>query len=192
MLKKTFISAFLFLSVLSVYFGSYLPFEKAQLYITALKQLTGVRSVGEFKENFGRVFDFYSPVGQEEVAKYIGNDVLNTVYGVESSSAEIVAREVTSFAEPHMLKNDVRHLTLMGQWYYVMWGRFKNSNDLKRAEEYQLAAFEIGPKLPPVLYGLMDTYRAVGNKQKIQELGKYILSLWPDDAGTKKVLRDFS
>jgi len=80
------------LATLSIIFGSYLPLVKAQCFIDALMELQSgkIHSVEEFKMNFDRTFKFYSPVGKEEITKFLllvglEKDILDKTAGNLSS-----------------------------------------------------------------------------------------------------------
>ena len=87
-----------------------------------------------------------------------------------------------------MLKNNVRHLIILGQMYSVLWQKSGKEEDFKKAEEYYLKAMEIGPKLPPVIYGLLDLERASGNNEKIKEISKIIFQYWPEDERVRQTI----
>jgi len=51
----------------------------------------------------------------------------------------------------------------------------------EKTEDYYLKAYAIGPKLPPVLYGLADLYASNGDVAKFKPVAEAILANWPDD-----------
>ena len=64
----------------------------------------------------------------------------------------------------------------------------ENKTFLIKSEEAYRAALSIGPKLPPVLYSLLDLYRAKGEGEKLKEIGNVILKYWPDNPEIKDIL----
>lgn len=169
------IAAVLFLIV----YGAYLPFQKANLYISALRQMASVHSVAEFETNFNRVFNFYSPIGEEEIAKFLSYDILNLI---SQGQSEEVVREIVRFIEPHLITTNVRHLLNGAHMYEIMWRRFgKRDDDFNKTESYYLAAMKIGPKLPPVLYALTSLYQEKGDLVKAKAVAQIILQYWPND-----------
>src|ERR1051325_9184908 len=75
-LKYILCFAGIILAVLAIYFGSYAPLHKAQLYIDALRQTSSVSTVKQFEDLFDPVFNFYSPIGNEEVPKFLSSDIV--------------------------------------------------------------------------------------------------------------------
>lgn len=187
-LLRQFIILLLIISaLLSIYFGAYLPFTKSQRYIAAIRAVSSVKSVADFKKNFDAAINYYSPIGDEEVMKFLGNDILGIITGQDQPEA--VSRELVEYVEPHMFKNDTRHLIALGQMYFTLWQKYgKKDVDYAKAEEYFLGAYSIGPKLPPVLYSLLDLYRLKGDGEKLKNIASEILTYWPDDESVKNVL----
>lgn len=164
----------------SVVFGSLLPFSRSRRFIAALRNFPNIQSIEQFTAIFDSVFNFYAPVGDEEIAKFLSNDITNVV--AQNTVPEGPARMLTEYIDGRLFKDDVRHLLTSGQLYYFLWKRFGEENDFQKAEEYFLKAEEIGPQLPPPLYALLSLYRDKGDRQKLVEVGGKILALWPDDA----------
>lgn len=173
--------------IAAIVYGALLPLLKSQRYIRAINMLGSVHSVAEFKANYDTVFDFYSPVGQEEVAKFFGTDMIGFV---RQNSSEAVARELAEYADARMAKGDVRHLLILGQIYFALWDQYHNRGDYERALGYYRDALLIGPNLPPVLYGLMDIYRIGGDVDGVMEMASRILAIWPSDVNVANLLRD--
>ncbi len=185
---KQFIAIFLIiLAASSIYFGALLPFAKAQRYIGALNAMSSIESLEDFKRNFDNVFDFYSPIGDEEAAKFLGSTIVNIIS--QKEQPENISRYLVEYIEPHLFKDNVRHLIMGGQMYFILWQKSRNESDFIKAEEYYRKALSIGPKLPPVLYGLLDLYQAKGDQEKIREIGEIILQYWPDDEKVKKIIK---
>lgn len=176
----------IFGAVLSIIFGSYLPWAKSRLFIASLGSASSIKTINDFKSNFDKPFKFYSPVGDEETAKFLGSDILKSISKKEQS--EEASRILVDYMEPYMLKNNVRHLILLGQMYSVLWQKSGKEEDFKKAEEYYLKAMEIGPKLPPVLYGLLDLERASGNNENVKKISEIILKYWPEDERINKLV----
>lgn len=175
-------------SAVSIYLGSYLPFIKAKLYPEAAIMLNEIRGIEGFKILFTKVFETYSPVGQEEVVKFTSTIIQNTI------SREDVPEEpaimIVKFIEPYFIEDNVRHLIMLGNMYGNLWTRFGKEEHFLTAEKYYLEAKNIGPKLPPVLYSILDLYRRKGDKEKILEIGNIILGYWPQDASVRALLQE--
>ncbi len=186
MFKQSIIIILIVLALILAYFGAYLPFARGRAYVTALRAVQSIHSLGEFETLFDRPLNFYSPVGDEEVAKFLGMDILNTITRVQP---EELNRALVEYIEPYMLKNNVRHLIILGQMYSVLWREYGHKEDYVKSEVYQRKALEIGPNLPPVLYGLLDIYQASGDDTKLKEIASKIVKYWPEDEGVQNVLR---
>lgn len=179
-LTKTIIILILMsLSVLAIYFGSYLPFNKAKGYIYFTSSLSQIKTLEQFKELGNSVIDYYSPVGQEEVARFMSRDIENMVRNPNQSQQ--ISEALVKFIEPNMSKKNVRHLITMGEIYAVVWERYRNEDSFNKAVFYYTEALKIGPNLPPVIYPLFDLYRAHGDQQKMAEIKNKILTLWPEE-----------
>lgn len=174
-------------SLASIYYGAFLPFKKAQLYIKASRLLDLVRSVDDLKRVFRPVLETYSPIGQEETVKFTSTLILNSV-SVDSTSEDGAAQSV-EFLEPYMMKNNVRHLIMVGQMYRRLWERFGKEEYFIKSEKYLQDALSIGPKLPPVLYSLFELYSKKGDEEKAKKIGGTILNYWPDDAYVKSIIQ---
>ncbi len=187
LLKQFIIIVLIILAALSIYFGSALPVIKSTKFITGLQALSNVKSIGEFENVFDSVFNFYSPVGDEETAKFLGSDILNFV---SQQQTEAASRALVDYIEPKLSKNNTRHLLMLAQMYAALWKKFHQEADYGSAEKYFLQARAIGPKLPPVLYGLLDLYQTKGDKEKVRGTAEEIIRLWPEDEKVKQALND--
>lgn len=187
-IKKIIVFLGITFAVLSIYFGSLAPFAKAQRYITGLNAMPTIKSLEDFKKNFDKVFEFYSPVGDEETAKFLGGTILGIIS--QKEQPENVSRYLVEYIEPHLFKNNVRHLIMRGQMYFILWQKSQkvNESDFIKAENYYRQALAIGPKLPLVLYGLLDIYQVKGDSEKTREIAGRILQYWPEDEKVKAVL----
>ena len=176
------IIALIILAALSIVFGSYLPLIKSQKYISALRAGSQVKSVEQFKANFDSPIKFYSPIGDEEIVKFLTNDILQIIF--QQKQSEQVSRILVEYTEPYFFQNNVRHKIVGAEYYLVLWQKSGREEDYQKAESYFKKAYEIGPKLPPVLYGMLNLYQMKGDVQKAQEIKEIILKYWPDDQRT--------
>lgn len=177
MFKKIVIVIIIILALLSIYFGSYLPVIKSQAYIGALQNLGKIRSIQDFKNNFDKALNFYSPIGQEEIVKFLSND-LGGQFRPEQK--EEVLRLLTNYIEPYIFQNNVRHLLATARMYEAMWQYYKHEEDWQKAEQYYLKAYQIGPKLPPVLFGMANLYKNKGDLEKTKQIAIIIIGYWPN------------
>ncbi len=177
-IKQFTIITLLILAMLSIIFGSLLPLVKSQRFVSASRSAFSARTLRDFKANFDQALKFYSPIGDEEIAKFLGGNILSAISQKEQSDA--VSRELVSYIEPYMFKNNVRHLMTLGQMYFILWQKSGREEDFLKAENYFRQALAIGPKLPPVLYPLFNLYQVKRDTQKTKEIGEVILKYWPE------------
>jgi len=173
-------------AVLAVIFGSYQPFAKSQFFIKALRNQNNIKTFDQFKQNFDAAFNSPSQIGDEELAKFLSDSVISLISS--QNQAEDVSRALVAYIEPHMFRNDVGQLLAYGDMRTVLFRRFHQEADLKKAEETYLQAFAIGPKLPPVLYSLLDLYSIARDAGKFKQTAETVLTYWPDDARLKSAL----
>lgn len=186
-MKQVILMLALVVVIAGIVLGAYLPWAKATSYISALRNLPNVTSMDGFVKNFDEPLNMYSPVGDEEVVKFLSNDILQLVN--QKDQPEVVSRALVNFIEPRLMLNNVRHLLTGAQMHDILWMKFHSQDDYKLTEQYFLKALEIGPRLPPVLYGLLDLYRASGEKTKMQNVAKIIVGYWPSDSKTAALLK---
>lgn len=174
-------------AILAIIYGAYLPLAKSEAYINALQSANSVHTLQEFKDVFNRVLQFQSPVGDEETAKFLGNVILGIVS--QSGQSEDVSRALAEFVRPYFADQNVIHLLTAGNIYDTLWRKFHKEEDFAVAEAYYLRALELGPKVPPTLFGLLDLYRSKGGAEleKVQSLATTILKYWPDAFGVAQV-----
>lgn len=166
----------------SVIYGSLLPFARSRRFIAALRSFAGIQSIEQFTAVFDSVFNFNAPIGDEEIIKFLSNDVTNII--ANNNVPEVPARKLAEYIDSRLFKNDVRHLLTSGQIYYFLWKRFHEESDFRKAEEYFLKAGEIGPKLPPPLFALLSLYREGGKMDRAKQIAQRIIGLWPSDTET--------
>ncbi|MEI6479417.1 MAG: hypothetical protein WCO21_01120 [bacterium] len=186
-MKQIVIVIGIILAVLSFIYGAVLPYMKAGAYITAMQNLSNVTSVQGFKDNFDSAFNFYSPVGDEEVTKFLASDIVNLVS--QEKQPELVSRELVSYIEPHLYGDNPRHLLSGAQAYTILWVKYGKKDDYLKAESYYKKILSVGPNLPPALYGLLDLYGRAGDKENLKKVGETILGYWPSDASTRALIK---
>ena len=125
------------LAVLSIVFGGIMPIQKSSMYISGLKQVPGMRSTQEFKDVFTVALNYPSPIGQEEVSKYLQSDILGII---SQNKNEDVDRDLVTFIEPYAYKDNARHLIAMGEMYGTLWNNFRKETDFKKSVDYYLKA----------------------------------------------------
>ena len=187
--KSVLICVLIVLSFFSIYYGAYKPLTKSQLYIKANSVASGFQTFNDLTETYDQVFNFPSPIGQQEIVKFFTNNVLSII--AQKSISEEIAVELVKYAESKIFKDNVNHLLHMAYTYDYLWQRFEDEEYLKKSEEYYNQINKIGPKLPHSLYGLFNLYKKAGQTEKMKEIGGKILELWPEDNGIKKIVDSF-
>lgn len=177
-------------ALLSVVFGSILPFLKAERYVNFARVSPSATTIEEFESDARNALDFSSPIGQEETTKFILSGIRDILHNPNLPTS--MAEELVRFIEPYAFKNDVRHLAAMGDMYSVLWAKYGDESAFAKSEEYYRKALAIGPNLPPILYSLMTIYQIKDDKAKINEVAKTILSYWPNDDFTRNLLSSTS
>lgn len=179
-----------------LYFGAYLPLKKGQLYIGALKEMSSkqAKSVKDLNDIFRKVFDFYSPVGQNEaLSAYLG--VMLNVISQQDNKAVVdaiigdVEKNVAPVLEaPEKAFNYWQSVYTMGLIYRVAAIKFYDENYYQKALQTFKEGLEYSPNRPNLLYGLLDLYVARGDKEKAKEIGQIILKYWPKDNEVRRVI----
>ncbi len=172
-------------AVLLIVYGAFLPFLKAQAYIDAVNRAGSTKTLQEFEQNFDKVYGFYSPVGDEETTKFLMSNIIQ----IAPTQAENVDRALAEYIEPHIISGDTRHLVSAANLRVIILTKFSKAEDYDKAIEYYQKARVIGPKLPPVLYGLLSLYNARGDVANEKEVAAEILKYWPQDTRVSELLK---
>lgn len=186
-LKQLSVIVLIVLVLLGIYLGALLPLGKAQTFIRSQSSLSTAQSVDDIKRLYDASFDFRSPVGQEEVVKFTAGTI-GDILSQNSQISEEVARLLVSYVEPELFKDDLRHRMLLGNMYQFMWEKYGREEDFAKAESAYLEANALGPKVPTILYRLLDMHAKKGNAAEVEKYGNIILTYWPDDAQVKTLL----
>lgn len=151
-IKQFILVAFIILVILSIIFGSILPLIKSQSYISTLIDLQSakIRSVDQFKQEFGSVLDFYSPIGQEEIVKFLSENIMEMMINEAQQTGKLgpVAPALISFVEPYLFQDNVRHILFAAEAYKTLWQATGNKDYFIKTYDYYQKAYAIGPKLP--------------------------------------------
>lgn len=164
------------LAFLGIYYGALLPYAKASAFVAAESNVSNITTEAQFEDHFSPVLKFDSPVGSEEVPKFLSGDILSAIGSVKDSGT---AHALVKFIEPYLLTDDIRHILIKAQLYGLMWQNFRNTSDY----DVSLAAFskahEIAPKLPQPMQGMIALYQMKGDNADADKIAKEMLALWP-------------
>lgn len=197
MIKKLTIISGIILTTLSLYLGAYLPWVKARKYIKAAGsfQTSQLKTVENFEEEFDKVFNFYSPIGQSESLRFLGNLLLTFLRQDPKPSEVIGVRAVTYLEEKFKadieqrpgLSHNQNH-TILGSLFSTLWLDHQNVESLKKAIEYYEIGLSRSPKRPEFLRGLFILYYSGNQIEQAKNIGQQILQLWPDDEVIKQLM----
>ena len=133
-----------------IYFGSYRPFVKSILFNNALAKVDQISSVEEFKNNFDRTLNYYSPYGQREELRMLGGVIMdlqkkNPPSEVNKALAGYLNENYNSIknlgAQPQY-QNKVRY---GAQDYYILWRVNEAAGNKELAEGFYKEAHEKWP-----------------------------------------------
>ena len=182
MIKKILAGLVVVLAVLSLIWGVFLPWQMAKNYISSMR-LAGANQISleKFANLFEAVLKFPSPVGKEEVTKFLSNDIK----GMVANQDEGEAKSLVEFMDQYLFKDEVRHLLTRAEIHYTLWRRFGGREDFIQAAEAYQKAGKIGPHLPQPIYGLYNLFLEGGEQDLAERAGKEILRLWPMETRIK-------
>lgn len=179
-------------------YGTYLPFRKSRLYITALENSGQAKSLDEFLVPFMAALEAPSPTGQEELVRNFGGTVGSIVDGAKAGSDETLVRALGAtldrYAEPVLerrsgLSQAQTFYTLLSA-YRVIDARDGTKNFRDRYGALLRRGIEISPDRPQFLYGLVDFERKYGSNAEARKYGERVKELWPGDENIDRVLRE--
>lgn len=188
-MKKIAASILMIFAFITVVYGAYLPFMKSRLFIAAIQVKIG--GIDQFQAIYDKVINFPSFIGDEEIIKYLLNNVDVWIANEKDLQREIIMREMVAYIEPKIFINNPRHFLLMANVYNNFWLKFKKQEDLEKAVDYYEKILKIGPRLPHALYSLMSLYVQAGMKKEAKEVGERILAIWPNDADVRSIVSSY-
>lgn len=181
--------------VIIVYYGAFLPLKKSQLYINAMRNMPTIRTLGDLDNNFKKVFNFYSPVGHDEIiSSYVGN-MLNLVASQrDKATVDALIFQIENNAE-NVLKTNNRFnygqtIFSMGLIYQISGKKFSDKNYQEKAIKIFEKGLKYNSKRSTFVYGLFDTYRDMGKNSKAKEIGESILKYWPSDKEVSEFIKN--
>ncbi len=178
------------------YFGSYRPFQKSQIFVRVISAKNSFQSLHELEDTFGEVFDYPSPIGQEELVRNMTSYILNFIQ--QTNDPNLIV-PLTQYAERYYAPIIARgsgmsfgqDLYLMGVINEVTLVKTKDPKYLTAAHNYYAKALELGPMRPQALFGMFDVYRFEGNVEGAKKIADQILAQWPNETKTRDALANF-
>ncbi len=185
--KKTIIAIFIVVVFVGLYFGAYLPYKKANAFITTIHLLQSVESVDELKYRFDKVLNINSPVARDEVVGFTLNQLTNLIRnGLSEEVGGLIVGYAEEIARPILADSQSPELTKiilkMGIVYQTTWSIYEDKVYAEAAENLYLRGLEVSPNRPQFLYGLFDLYLSEGRVKEAIEVGEQITAIWPADS----------
>lgn len=165
--------------MVSIYFGAYKPWVKARTYTSVQRNLPSYRTLDEFIMNYDKAFDYSSPIGQEEVIKFVASQIENMIQN--QNQTEEASLLLVEYIEEQILPGNIVHLLQVGGMYSILYDRFRRDEYFNKAEDYYLKTIEIAPNIPHPLYSLYELYKESGQEDKMNEIKNKILEFWPGE-----------
>lgn len=193
---KQLIAAIIILVAIGMgYFGAYLPLRKGQIHIAAISELQSgnIRSVGDFNALFDNDFNFYSPVGQDEIiSHYLGNlaNIINQQ--TNRQIADIFVKQAENVMAPTLkIKRGFsfnQNLYTLGSIYKIAAIKFKDENYYEKSIEIFNEGLEYSPNRLMFLKGIFELYAFHGEMEKALEIGHVILKYYPDESKVREFI----
>lgn len=176
MLRQIIVPILIVVVAVFAYMGAFLPVKKASMYIDTNKQTRSFNSLTELKQEFDKVFEYSSPIGDQEVRKFFMTNILSII----KNQPKPVAEELISYIESRMIEDEFLHVLSVANMYNITWQKFGDDKFFDGAEKYYLKAHEMGPKVPQPLFNLYDIYKKNNQPEKAEDIGQKIMDLWPE------------
>lgn len=181
-----------FLSVIAIVavgiWGSVLPYRKAGLYSSVSGRISQGVTLEQFENLSSLMLDSPSPIGKDEGVKMLMGRTSSIIMRTKNIPKDIVDR-LLRFNEKYFAPtigagrggNFTQNFVLAGALYQSAGIVLNDASYFKKAEQYYTEGLKYSPKRPQLLYGLFDTYRALGDVSSAKKIGATMLSYWPDD-----------
>jgi len=181
-------------TIFLMYFGSYLPFKKSQLLIDSMMnwQSQKIRTLQDFFDNFNKSLNFFSPVGQEESIKILGEQIFPLI---QNKPPATIARALVDYLDEEFNRLPEKsslgynqNLLVVASTHEINWFSYKEKKDFELAQRYFLKGLEKSPKRPQFLYGLFELYRLSNLDAQAKLIGEEILKYWPEDKNVADIV----
>ncbi len=185
-IKKVLAVIFSIFVFVVMYYGTYLPYNKSQLYIGFLQGLGDINSLVQLEKSADVALSAPSPVGQEELVRNFGNTALNILHqNPNPQLSEAIVNFLMSYYAPIIENgrgiNFTQNLLVVGTVYEIAGTNTKNSQYLDQAESYFKEGLALSPRRPQFLYNLFDLYLQEKKFADAQNIANQILTYWPGE-----------
>ncbi len=185
-IKKVFAVIFGIFVFIVMYYGTYLPYNKSQLYISFLQNRGNINSLMQLEQSADVPLGASSPTGQEELVRNFANTALDILHqNPNPQLSEAVINYMMSYYAP-IIKNGrginfTQNLLLAGTAYEIAGTNMKSAQYLGQAESYFKEGLALSPRRPQFLYNLFDLYLQEKRFSDAQSIANQILAYWPND-----------
>lgn len=183
------------LALVSVYFGSFLPYQKAKNLILVMGAASKGVSLEEFKKIYSFQLDYYSPVGQDESIKQLGNTTLTALAQQKKLPRQAVEDLLAlnhKYFDPVINAgvggNFSQDIMLFAQIYEYAAEQTNNRSYLDKSADYFKLGLKHSSARPQFIYGLYTVAKAGGDKESMKKYGQEILKYWPEDGKIREEL----
>ncbi|MDP3052564.1 MAG: hypothetical protein Q8N22_01245 [bacterium] len=184
------------LIVTVMYFGSYLPLRKSQLFIKAMSDLQSgkIRSIQDFDTAFASALNFYSPIGQDEISSQYLNILANVIsQQTDKNIIEILTKQAENTMEPILKAGKgfgySQNLYAFARLYELAAQKLNSNVYLQKSVDMLKLGLENSSNRFIFLEGLFNIYQMAGDKEKTKEIGEIILKYWPDNEKIKTIIQ---
>ncbi len=199
---KFFATALIGLLIISIYFGSYLPYQKSKLGADKITSFYSNYSLGKeigldsLEKSFDESLDYYSPVGQEELVIRVTN-IFEEIIKILDKKSAIYVPEIVDYIEninkPILEKEKAFNLTKiffnLAKINHFAFLKTGDKKFIETAENYYKKCLTESPRRPQCLYGLFGAYSIQKNRTTdAVKVGEEILSYWPSDDSVGAIL----
>lgn len=183
--KQAAASVVLLAALVALYFGAFLPLQKSQGYISTFRAFQKEPTLMGLEEGFTALFEKKSPVGQEEVLRFLGGalqPLLNKEVP-EEGVREIVRFYTDAVAKYERVPNALNYsqlLLTLGGMNQTLWILYGDKAAYQTAERLYQEGLVESLNRPQFLLALRDLYASGGEKDKLNQMVATIRGFWPN------------
>lgn len=193
-IRKSIATIGIALTLAALVIGTYFPYRMSRELVAVFARMERVRTIDEFIGVFDKVFAVRSPYGQEEAARFVGEQLGKTI-GAQRQGDTAVIEQLAGYAEkifaPFLDERRAflaRNLVFLGQLHQTAWQKTGDGRYAARAEELYRRCLLASPRRPECLYGLLRLYLSANRGEEARRTGEEILRYWPMDEGVREVV----
>ncbi len=179
-------------------YGTYLPYRKSTLFITAIRTTQDAQSLQDFLAPYMAAMDAPSPIGQQELVRNFGSTVAAIANNLRNTQAQLrpelvralgatMDRYALPVIEQRSGASQAQTFFALATAYDALDGIDDTSGFRDRTEVLIKRGYELSPTRPQFLYLLADFERRYGNETGELKAIERILELWPEDTQVRKV-----